>query len=111
MEDQRESNQGAIIGQEKNLPHGLRENVPSRGGGVTEGKEEEHPVKPQDDLLTSVRRARYGEDPAFIMHQGESLREIEWDVNQVSNPAHITRDEVLNGPDGKNMGSGRAMSQ
>jgi hypothetical protein len=111
MEDQRESNQGAIIEQEKNLPHGLRENVPSRGGGVTEDGEEEHPNKPQDDLLTSVRRARYGEDPAFVMNRNENIDTIAWDVNQVMSRVNITRDQVLNSKEGLDLGSGRAMVQ
>lgn len=111
MEDQEESNQGAIIGQEKNLPHGLRENVPSRGGGVTEGKEEEHPNKPQDDLLTSARRAHYGEDPAFVMNRNENIDTIAWDVNQVMSRVNITRDQVLNSKEGLDLGSGRAMVQ
>lgn len=108
MEDQKESNQGAIIEQEKNLPHGIRENVPSRGGGVTEGKEENHPFKPQDDLMTEVRRARYGEDPVFVMHLGDVSGVIEQDVNQIMSRTNITRDEVLQGKYGMT-GYGRAM--
>jgi hypothetical protein len=106
-----DSNQGAIIHTDKQGPHGLRENVSSRGGGVTEGKEENHPFKPQDDLLTEVRRARYGETPAFIMHQGEPMQAVENDVNQVEAIVHLTRDDVIQGKYGSLSGFGRIMSQ
>lgn len=105
-----DSNQGVIIHTDKQGPHGIRENVSSRGGGVSEGKEENHPFKPQDDLLTEVRRARYGESPAFEMHNNEGMDKIEFDVNNVHNSAWLTRDEVLNMDKGM-LGSGRHSCQ
>lgn len=110
MEDQKESNQGAIIEQEKQGPHGLRENIPSRTG-ISEGVEENHPFRPQDDLMTEVRKARYGEDPAFVMHQGEPLEAVEQDVNQVESIVNLTRDNVIQGKFGSISGYGRHMCQ
>lgn len=99
----------AIVGTEKNLPHGTEEGVPNRSGI---GKEEGHPVRPTDDPLTDQRRAKYGQDPAFEMRSGESMPDIRIDVNQVKTPNNPTRDERIRGDNsdtGHETGYGRAM--
>ena len=95
--------QNSQVKNEKNVPRGSIEPVPSRSGT---GHEEKHPSNPLDDSGTEDRRAHYGEDPALINFKG--TLQIKSDVNDVKTKRNQTmRDAiVLN----SKSGYGRAMS-
>jgi len=95
------------ISEEKNLPRGSVEAVPSRTG-VGIGLNINHPRSPTDDPLTDKRRSHFGEDENHPIQT--HIISVETNVNQVPLKNNVTRDDVIQGKVGVT-GFGRAMSQ
>jgi hypothetical protein len=90
--------------QTQNPPRGQIDTVPSRSGV---GLETNHSSKVTDDEYTDSRRAKYGEDPAFVIHMDTSPV-IEM-VNDIRDKRNVTmRDNLILNP---LSGYGRSMSQ
>jgi hypothetical protein len=76
---------------QKQGPHGIKDPILGRNQG-------------NNEEIIDNKRARYGEDPAFKMDQGERI-DTDFNVNQVATPNNPTKQERIN-PGTKYSGDG-----
>jgi hypothetical protein len=94
MENPEANFQEVRIETEKNLPHGIREAVPSRIGiSATEGQEVQSFPNVLQDPETDIRRAHYGEEDKFFgsnIHGEVSIEHVN-DIKTPNNPTKADR--------------------
>jgi hypothetical protein len=64
-------------------------------GSRQAGHEDKGLLSPTQDSGTELRRAHYGEDPAFILNSGETRVIFDSDVNDVKTPNNPTKQDRI----------------